>query len=345
RTALSPHEIGSWEQSDIKGAFTKDAIPFFENIRETFKLFGKSLHNEVKEMKYISNQMEDEVNQCSMEKKCFEIEKKQLLINNDQLLEENISSDIMCTYLCLLNEVDNCGKCKSLDIELLEEARALKPLDEHIGHASKFAVQIQEMLVFVSAPCPFTESENEKSKKNKVADQLRKSKSSSNKSNFVSHCNANVKNVALSKNSANVCLSCNECLFSANHDACVVKYLNDVQKRKTTKSVKQKDKIQWKPTGRVFTLVGLRWKPTGRMLNMEGKICSMIKTSPTTIVHSGNKLHTLSIPAATPNAKTRMRYSTAKNSHIRAHINSHGHPFKPHNFAFVRNSKIPKRSS
>ncbi|GKC28075.1 hypothetical protein Tco_1035369 [Tanacetum coccineum] len=46
--------------------------------------------------------------------------------------------------------------------ELLKEARALKPLDEHIGHASKFVEQIQELLVYVSASCPFTQSENEK---------------------------------------------------------------------------------------------------------------------------------------------------------------------------------------
>ncbi|GKA16676.1 hypothetical protein Tco_0696513 [Tanacetum coccineum] len=36
------------------------------------------------------------------------------------------------------------------------QARALKPLDEHIGHASKFAEQIQELLMYVSASCPFT---------------------------------------------------------------------------------------------------------------------------------------------------------------------------------------------
>ncbi|GJZ38751.1 hypothetical protein Tco_0585314 [Tanacetum coccineum] len=46
--------------------------------------------------------------------------------------------------------------------ELLEEARALKPLNEYIGHASKFAERIQELLVFVSALCPFTQSGNEK---------------------------------------------------------------------------------------------------------------------------------------------------------------------------------------
>ncbi|GKD91700.1 hypothetical protein Tco_1367207 [Tanacetum coccineum] len=120
RTTLSPHQIGSWEKSNIKGAFKKDVIPFSENLKETFKLFEKGFIAEVKEMKDIFEQMEDEVEQCSVAKKCFEIEKKQLLINNDRLLEENISCDIMCTYLRSLNEVDNCGKCKSLDIVLLD---------------------------------------------------------------------------------------------------------------------------------------------------------------------------------------------------------------------------------
>ncbi|GKC76034.1 hypothetical protein Tco_1126808 [Tanacetum coccineum] len=46
--------------------------------------------------------------------------------------------------------------------ELLEEARAFKPLDEHIGHASKFAERIQELLMYVSASCCFTQSGNEK---------------------------------------------------------------------------------------------------------------------------------------------------------------------------------------
>ncbi|GKE59060.1 hypothetical protein Tco_1498245, partial [Tanacetum coccineum] len=120
RSTLSPHEIDSWEQSDTKGAFKADVIPFSKNLKETFKLFEKGFITEVKEMKDIFEQMEDEVDQCSVTKKSFEIEKKQLLINNDRLLEENITSDIMCTYLRSLNEVDNCGKCKSLNIVLLD---------------------------------------------------------------------------------------------------------------------------------------------------------------------------------------------------------------------------------
>ncbi|GJT50590.1 hypothetical protein Tco_0976747 [Tanacetum coccineum] len=61
RTTLSPHEIGSWEQSDIKGAFKAAVIPFSKNLKETFKFFKKGFIAEVKEMKDIFEQMEDEV--------------------------------------------------------------------------------------------------------------------------------------------------------------------------------------------------------------------------------------------------------------------------------------------
>nr|GEW40234.1 Gag-Pol polyprotein [Tanacetum cinerariifolium] len=64
RTKLSPHEIGSWEQSDIKGAFKADVIPFSKNLKETFKLFENGFIREVKEMKDIFKQIEDEVDQC-----------------------------------------------------------------------------------------------------------------------------------------------------------------------------------------------------------------------------------------------------------------------------------------
>ncbi|GJV16800.1 gag-pol polyprotein [Tanacetum coccineum] len=119
------------------GAFKKDVIPYSENLKETFKLFEKGFIVEVKEMKDIFEQMEDEVDQCSVAKKSFEIEKKQLLINNDRLLEENIASDIMCTYLRSLNEVDNCGKCKSLDIVLLDLQESNKSLCELRKHFAK----------------------------------------------------------------------------------------------------------------------------------------------------------------------------------------------------------------
>ncbi|GKE59725.1 hypothetical protein Tco_1510092 [Tanacetum coccineum] len=115
-----------------------------------------------------------------------------------------------------------------------------------------------------------------RSMKNKLEANHRKFKSSANKNNHVSDCNENVKNVALLKNSDTICLSCNECLFSANHDACVVQYLKKIQKRKVPKSAKQKVKSEWKPTGWIFKTLGLKWIPTGRTFNLIGKSCPLL---------------------------------------------------------------------
>nr|GEW68360.1 hypothetical protein [Tanacetum cinerariifolium] len=87
-----------------------------------------------------------------------------------------------------------------------------------------------------------------KSMKNKLEAHYRKFKSSANKNNHVSDCNTNVKNIALSKNSNTIYLSYNECLCSANYDACVVQYLKKMQKCKVDKSAKQKVKSECKPT-------------------------------------------------------------------------------------------------
>ncbi|GKE67979.1 hypothetical protein Tco_1522140, partial [Tanacetum coccineum] len=193
--------------------------------------------------------------------------------------------------------------------ELLEQSRALKPLDEHIGGNEKWAPvtchrknnkpyvdasrtkQTIETITQKHAVEQNTRKTDNtmlpstgrvsstnasgsksksnaknnripqpssKSKKNKVEAHHKKFKSSANKNNHVLDCNANVKNVSLLKNSDTICLFCNECLFSANHDAFVVKYLKKMQKRKVAKSAKQKVKSEWKPTGRIFTSIGLR---------------------------------------------------------------------------------------
>ncbi|GKA98208.1 hypothetical protein Tco_0826102, partial [Tanacetum coccineum] len=86
-------------------------------------------------------------------------------------------------------------------------------------------------------------------KKNKTVEaHPRKVMSSSNKKNHVSLCNANFKHVVKDANSKFICSTCNGCLFSANHDKCVVTYIIDVNKHVKSKSVKRK-KMEWKPTG------------------------------------------------------------------------------------------------
>ncbi|GJY17622.1 hypothetical protein Tco_0389113, partial [Tanacetum coccineum] len=117
------------------------------------------------------------------------------------------------------------------------------------------------------------------------------------------------------------CPTCKKCLYSANHDECVLEYLSrlnhcasaqnkDAKSHKTTKrympiekssaskkperqipighrflnkktatvpekTMNPKSCLRWKPTGRIFSNVGLRWVPTGKLLNScTGKVDS-----------------------------------------------------------------------
>ncbi|GJZ30767.1 hypothetical protein Tco_0575814 [Tanacetum coccineum] len=93
--------------------------------------------------------------------------------------------------------------------------------------------------------------------------------SSSNKRNHVSMCNENSKHAVKDVNSKFVCSTCNGCLFYANHDECVVAYINDVNERVKSKSGKSKI-MEWKPTGKVFTSVRHRWLATRMTFTING---------------------------------------------------------------------------
>ncbi|GJY38180.1 hypothetical protein Tco_0424544 [Tanacetum coccineum] len=76
--------------------------------------------------------METEVEQCSMDRKYFEIENKELLIINGRLLEQIISQDIVCTVMHSYDDlvkyadmeksfIDEYNKCLELEVELFKK--------------------------------------------------------------------------------------------------------------------------------------------------------------------------------------------------------------------------------
>ncbi|GJT72657.1 retrovirus-related pol polyprotein from transposon TNT 1-94 [Tanacetum coccineum] len=58
-----------------------------------------------------------------------------------------------------------------------------------------------------------------------------------------------------------VCLTCQKYVFIVNHDACVTKFLNEVNSHAKSSDVYEKTSprscLRWKPTGRIFNTVGL----------------------------------------------------------------------------------------
>ncbi|GKB06816.1 retrovirus-related pol polyprotein from transposon TNT 1-94, partial [Tanacetum coccineum] len=129
-----------------------------------------------------------------------------------------------------------------------------------------------------------------KNKEVKVEEHPRNLLLSKNKKHMSSECN-NVKLAIRNDKSEFVCAMCKQCLITANHDVCVLNYVNGMnshdkkQKANVSKIANQK---KHKPRVKKPKKVGsterlaspkpskprscLRWSPTGRLFDLEGKI-------------------------------------------------------------------------
>ncbi|GJT11495.1 hypothetical protein Tco_0858537 [Tanacetum coccineum] len=123
--------------------------------------------------------------------------------------------------------------------------------------------------------------------KNKVEAHPRTVKSSLKNKNSVVEPKgtANVQHSKLNANSELLCVKCNGCIFFDIHDLCVLDFINDVNARAKSKSVKKSSKRKvWKPTGKVFTNIGYTWRPTGRTFTIVENACPLTRITTTTEV-------------------------------------------------------------
>ncbi|GJR10606.1 retrovirus-related pol polyprotein from transposon TNT 1-94 [Tanacetum coccineum] len=89
---------------------------------------------------------------------------------------------------------------------------------------------------------------------------------------------ANVQHSKLNANSKLLCVKCNGCMLSDNHDLCVLNFINDVNAHVKSKSVKKSSKRKvWKPTGKVFTNIRYTWRPTGQTFTIVGNACPLTR--------------------------------------------------------------------
>ncbi|GJT45253.1 hypothetical protein Tco_0953968 [Tanacetum coccineum] len=118
--------------------------------------------------------------------------------------------------------------------------------------------------------------------KNKVEAHSRTVKSSLKNKNCVVEPKgtANVQHSKLNANSEPLCVKCNGCMLFDNHDLCVLDFINDVNARAKSKSVKKSSKRKvWKPTRKVFTNIEYTWRPTGRTFTIVGNAFPLTKTT------------------------------------------------------------------
>ncbi|GJR41384.1 retrovirus-related pol polyprotein from transposon TNT 1-94, partial [Tanacetum coccineum] len=148
---ITPDAIteGEWGFEHTKAVFLNEIIPFLKTLKEIFDVFDKDLLNEVTEVQTIFNQMKAVVQQCSVDKQCFEIHKKELFLDNDQLLQQIMSHDVLLTVMnsitvygdsmnLEMQRSKSCDKCFDLDVELWKKQKCDKSCD------NKNALQIPE---------------------------------------------------------------------------------------------------------------------------------------------------------------------------------------------------------
>ncbi|GJZ80991.1 retrovirus-related pol polyprotein from transposon TNT 1-94 [Tanacetum coccineum] len=170
---ITPNALteGEWGFEHTKAVFQSEIIPFLKTLKDIFNVFDKYLLNEVTKVQTVFNQMEAAVQQYHVDKQCFEIQKKQFLFENDRLLDQIISQDIVnivvnsfvdlntsvnvnssLAMIEFVNYVELCNKCLELEAELIrqhnmvekdEYNRLLKRFSELEQHCISLEIAMQ----------------------------------------------------------------------------------------------------------------------------------------------------------------------------------------------------------
>nr|GEV53435.1 hypothetical protein [Tanacetum cinerariifolium] len=218
------------------------------------------LIDELTEVQNVFNHMEQAVEQHCVEKNKFQDKMKDVLKENERLLEQAISIDIMNIVVnanvnYAYKTVNECERCVTIETELQRD--------------------------FIKKEC------YDKAKKNKFEDHPRNVRPSLHNKKSVVNTKAisSIPNSMLNVNSDLKCATCNGCLFSDNHDSCVLAFINFVIARVKSKSAKKLvNRKIWQPTGKMFTAIGHKWRHTGRTFTLVGNVCRLTRITTTAIV-------------------------------------------------------------
>ncbi|GJU58742.1 retrovirus-related pol polyprotein from transposon TNT 1-94 [Tanacetum coccineum] len=123
-TGVTEGERG-FEQT--KRCYLTEVIPFFKTLKEHFAGVQTALFKEVKVMEEIFDQMNDEVDQNTVDKQCAEIVKKNLLIENENLIANCLSNQLLYDV-----EKSHCldleAEIKNLEHQIQEKDNVIRDL-------------------------------------------------------------------------------------------------------------------------------------------------------------------------------------------------------------------------
>ncbi|GKC41603.1 hypothetical protein Tco_1059325 [Tanacetum coccineum] len=123
RTTPTAITEGSWGFEHKKACFRVEIIIFVKALKDLFNTFNQYLVDELFEVQNVFHQMEQAVEQHLLESKTFEVKMNQVLNENERLLEQVLSKDIVniiVNYFVDNSDVNvhECEKCLKLETEL-----------------------------------------------------------------------------------------------------------------------------------------------------------------------------------------------------------------------------------
>ncbi|GJZ67052.1 retrovirus-related pol polyprotein from transposon TNT 1-94 [Tanacetum coccineum] len=208
RTTPDARTEGEWGFEHTKAVFNNEIIPFFKSLKDIFNVFDRDLINEIMKIQIVFDKMDVVVQQSSVDKQCLEIAKKELLLENDRLLQQIMSQDVLLIVMKSMSlfgeSVNMDGKKKescNLEADLLKSQNAFNDLLKIYSQLEKHS-QLQDKDSTICKLKDIIKSMREKSKEENVK---------------YDYCEIETKNVELENSTAKL-LSENERLCNEiNH--------------------------------------------------------------------------------------------------------------------------------
>nr|GEV86165.1 hypothetical protein [Tanacetum cinerariifolium] len=119
-------------------------------IKDIFNVFDRDLLNEIMEVQTVFDQMDTAVQQFSVDKQCLEIAKMELFFENDRLLQQIMSQDVLLTVMNSMSLIGDTmnkdgnrkGSC-NLEAELLKSQNAFNDLLKSHSQLEKHYVSLE----------------------------------------------------------------------------------------------------------------------------------------------------------------------------------------------------------
>nr|GFA57827.1 hypothetical protein [Tanacetum cinerariifolium] len=151
RTTATAITEGTWGFEHTKACFRDDIIPFVKNLKELFTSFDQCLIDEVTEVQNAFKQMDLAVEQHYVEKTKFQTKMENVLQENDRLLTQALSVEIVnivvhdyVNFDCL-NE-DACAHCVDVAPLVPKLCKNRTAHTDYIRHTQEEAATLREIV-------------------------------------------------------------------------------------------------------------------------------------------------------------------------------------------------------